>query len=416
MKKCILPVLIAALLSCSNAPPADTGQDWPRWRGPNGDGISKEMDWNPQALTGGPKVLWSRDIGSGYSNVIIQSNRLYTMGLTKDGPTFYCLDASSGRVIWRRTLSSSIQEPQSTPVIDGDRVYGLQKDGLIFCLRAMNGAVIWEKDLRKDFNLFAPNCGWATSPVVDGSLLLVNANTAEMALDKATGDLKWTIPDKNSEWGSYATPVLSDFNGTRYALFFGPSTLNAVEVTTGKKMWSFAHMDPTHVVADPIVLGSRVFIQVTCSCTLLETAGVAPEVLWSNSELDTCMPAAVLVSGYLFGTHLPYNFTSRSSWSNLAQDDWPLRCIDWKTGDVMWEKKMKHATLAAADGKLLVLETDGILHIVEATSASYRELSSADVLKGAKKPRIFGSPPVLYGGKVYCRNFAGALLCLDLRK
>ena len=210
--------------------------------------------------------------------------------------------------------------------------------------------------------------------------------------------------------------MLGDFNGTRCALFFGPSTLNAVEVTTGKKMWSYAHTDTTHPVADPIVQGNMVFIQAVFSCTLLQTGGAVPKELWSNGELDTCMPAAVLVNEYLFGAHWPYSFTSRSSWSALAQDDWPLRCIDWKTGDVMWEKKMKHASLTAADKKLLVLEIDGTLHIVEATPASYRELSSADVLKGAKKPRIFGSPPVLYGGKVYCRNFAGALLCIDMRE
>ena len=60
----------------------------------------------------------------------------------------------------------------------------------------MNGAILWKKDLKKDFNVPDPYSGWATSPVVDGSLLLLNANTAEMALDKETGDTKWTITDK----------------------------------------------------------------------------------------------------------------------------------------------------------------------------------------------------------------------------
>ena len=294
MKKFSLLVLIAALLSCSNTPPADTGYNWPRWRGPNGDGVSKETDWNPQALAGGPKVLWNRDIGPGYSNVVIQSNRLYTIGRTKDGPTLYCLNASTGRVVWRRTLSSSIQPPQSIPAIDWDRVYGLEKDGLLVCLRAVTGTILWKKDLKKDLNVPDPYSGWATSPVVDGSLLLLNANTAEMALDKETGDLKWTIPDKSGSgsWGSYATPVVSDFNGRRCALFFGPSTLNAVEVTTGKIVWSYTHTDAIHPVADPIVQGNMVFIQGTYSCTLLETRGAVPKELWSNAELDTCMPAA----------------------------------------------------------------------------------------------------------------------------
>ena len=53
--------------------------DWPRWRGPNGDGISLETDWDPEALSGGPKILWKVNVGWGHSNVAIQDNRLYTM-------------------------------------------------------------------------------------------------------------------------------------------------------------------------------------------------------------------------------------------------------------------------------------------------------------------------------------------------
>ena len=118
----------------------------------------------------------------------------------------------------------------------------------------------------------------------------------------------------------------------------------------------------------------------------------------------------------LFGTHCPNSFAYYSSWGSYAQDGWPLRCIEWKTGSVMWEKKMKHATLMAADDKLFILETDGTLRIANATASSYEELSSADVLEGANKSRIFASPPVLYRGRVYCRNFAGDLVCIDMRK
>jgi len=118
----------------------------------------------------------------------------------------------------------------------------------------------------------------------------------------------------------------------------------------------------------------------------------------------------------LFGTHCPNSLTNSSTWGAFAQDGWPLRCIEWKTGSVMWEKKMKHATLMAADDKLFILEIDGTLRIANATASSYEELSSADVLEGANKSRIFASPPVLYRGRVYCRNFAGDLVCIDMRK
>jgi hypothetical protein len=77
---------------------------------------------------------------------------------------------------------------------------------------------------------------------------------------------------------------------------------------------------------------------------------------------------------------------------------------------------MKPVSLTASDDKLIMLEMNGTLHIAEASSSMYTELSSADVMDGEDKRRIFATPPVLYGGKIYCRNFYGDLVCIDVRK
>jgi outer membrane protein assembly factor BamB len=82
----------------------------------------------------------------------------------------------------------------------------------------------------------------------------------------------------------------------------------------------------------------------------------------------------------------------------------------------MWEKEMKMASLIAADGKIIILEEDGTLHIAEATPSSYQELSSGDVLEGEQKSRKFYTPPVLYKGKIYVRNWIGDLVCIDVNK
>ena len=82
----------------------------------------------------------------------------------------------------------------------------------------------------------------------------------------------------------------------------------------------------------------------------------------------------------------------------------------------MWEKSMKTVSLTAADGKLIMLELNGTLRIAEASSSKFTEISSADVLGGAEKPRIFATHPVLCGGKIYCRNYAGDLICIDVSK
>ena len=97
----IITCIFLTFFTYYNGFSGDTAYDWPRWRGPNGDGISMETDWNPEALAGGPKILWKADIGSGYSNVAIEDNRLYTMGRKEGKNQVLCLNAKTGRKIWR---------------------------------------------------------------------------------------------------------------------------------------------------------------------------------------------------------------------------------------------------------------------------------------------------------------------------
>ena len=106
------------------------------------------------------------------------------------------------------------------------------------------------------------------------------------------------------------------------------------------------------------------------------------------------------------------------AWSTYAETVVPIRCVELATGKVMWEsaQKMQFTSVCCAAGKLILLELGGTLHIVEASPVEYREISSADVLGGADRPRRFAVPPVLCGGRIYCRNYAGDLVCIDVSK
>jgi len=422
---CLL-LLIATILAIPGYGqniPHNSGYNWPCWRGQNGDGISKETMWNPRALAGGLKIAWTADIGTGYSNIVIHSDRVYAMGNTgKYGEklTFSCLAAGTGKMMWRRYYDAEFLDPMSTPTTDGERIYGLAADGKLRCLWAANGKQLWEKDLRGDFDARSTTHGWATSPVIEGDLLLLNANTAAIALDKKTGKLKWSVADKvpPGSWGSYATAMVVDLQGMRCAVFLGPSTLSAVEVETGRKLWSYLHKDRQHAISDPLAFDNQVFFQLIDSCALLQSDEVEPHVLWNTASLcNASMPTPVLVDGYLYGSHWPREYyVMDKDWTTLRRLDLPFRCVKWKTGEVMWEQSMKDVSLTAANGKLLMLEVTGTLHIAEASPSSYQELSSADVLMGASRPRIFAVPPVLCNGRIYCRNYAGDLICIDMSK
>ncbi len=388
--------------------------EWPRWRGPNGDGISNETNWDPEALARGPKILWKVDIGIGYSNVAIKNNRLYTIGQICGENIVFCLNAETGEEIWRHSFESFIY-PQATPTIDGKYVYALSKEGILLCLKAKNGKVRWERDLISEYDVTRPTYGFGGSPVIEGDLVILNLNLSGIAFEKNNGKKVWIsekyhpskICPQSKDLASYATPVMFNWEGKRSALMYYCTGLYSVDVQTGKQLWYFEFMTPGANAADPIFFENKVFISTGWSfarCALLEITGNEPKVVWENENMRNEFSACVYIDGYLYG--------SDGDHGTLC----PFRCIDVKTGDVMWEKEMKMASLIAADGKLIILEEDGTLHIAEVTPLSYEEISSGDVFGGEKKPRLFYTPPVLYKGKIYSRNLADDLICIDVSK
>jgi outer membrane protein assembly factor BamB len=392
--------------------------EWPRWRGPNGDGISNETNWDPEALSGGPKILWKVDLGRGHSNVAIKDNRLYTMGLKDNRFTVYCLNAETGEEIWQR-VTELRGDPQSTPTIDGKYVYALDKDGILLCLKAKNGRIKWQKDLVREYKTERIPYGFSGSPVIVDDLIILNVNTAGIAINKNTGDRVWSSPrhtDKKNSQGYHATPVIYENGGKRYALILSGTGLFSVEAATGKKQWYYEFFNAhTANVADPELFQNKVFLRgpyLTDKNVLIDISGKETQVLWQNKNLRADIGTCVLLDGYLYGSD-GISVSGGGPFNNLL-----LRCIDFKTGEVIWEEDKMKGTIAltAADGKLIMIESNGTLYIAEATPSSYKEISSCDVLEGEQKTRRFWTPPVLYKGKIYCRNYAGDLVCLDVSK
>jgi outer membrane protein assembly factor BamB len=400
--------------------------DWPRWRGPNGDGISMDTDWNPEALAGGPKILWKVDVGGSHSNVAIKDNRLYTMGNKGKENIVYCLNAKTGKEIWRHSFERST-DFQSTPTIEGEYVYALSSSGILFCLNIKNGKIRWKKDLVSEYDVIRPFYGFAGAPVVEGDLLILTANNSGVALDKKTGEIVWGSdkpPEKIHEnvgfttGTDYATPVLYDYEEKRYAVISSWEGIHSVEVETGKVLWLYEwELYSGHQVADPLIFDNKVFITQywkKLGCVLLDIAKGEPKVLWKNQNMSSNISSPVMIDGYIYGVEggPEVGFSI-------------LRCLDVETGEVMWEEDLKTmensrgpktVSLMAADGKLIILEEEGTLRIAEATPLSYNEISSGDVLEGERKFKKFWTYPVLCMGKIYCRNYFGDLVCIDVSK
>jgi len=381
--------------------------DWPRWRGPSGDGISMETGWNPKALSEDPKILWKTNVGLGYSNVTIKDGRLYTMGLRGRTTIIFSLNAETGEEIWQYSFED-FRDPQSTPTIDGKYLYVLSSKGILFRLKIKNGKLQWERDLVDEFEAPQARFGFATSPVIEEDLVILNVKTC-IALNKKNGDKVWVsevheIPLYDDY---YATPVIHEFDGRRCALIFSGRGLFSVDVMTGEKIWYYEwKITGSPNCVDPIAVDNKIYTSSAAmgGCVCLEIIDGEPSVLWKNSNMNNAWSTSVLIDDYLYGCDGYVYPVSR------------FGCLDFNTGSVMWTEKMREASAISAGGKLIILGEDGTLRIAKATPESYQEISHCDVLEGEEKGRKFWTIPVLCNGKIYCRNYFGDLICIDVSK
>ena len=400
--------ILAPAFAGGSADADDPG--WPCWRGPNHDGVSAETDWDPTALDGGPKLLWSKNVGIGHSSVAIRDDVLYTMGSDEHGNYIFCMDAYTGEENWRTPVEGS--ELNSTPAIDGASLYCMSDRGVVYCLNRKNGKIKWQRDLVNKLQAEKIPYGFNSCPLVEGDLVILNANTYGIALDKKTGKLMWgSAPHEKcrNNQGYHATPVLYDFQDQKQLLMLGADGLTSIEPGTGERLWYYEWYNYfTAKVADPEPYDGKVFLRANYrlnSCLLLDISGSEPKLLWENQNMRNDIGTCVRVDRYLYGSD---GFQGRLS----------LRCVDFFTGELMWEQAMHRGgtvAVAAAGDKLLVLEDDGNLRIAEATPEAYKEISSCRI-PSESGVNQWWTPPVLYCGRIYCRNYSGDLVCIDVSK
>jgi outer membrane protein assembly factor BamB len=392
-------VSVAALaLITSGATPA-TAADWFRWRGPDLNGISQETGWQSKWPAQGPKQLWKASVGTGFCSFSVSGSRVYTMGNSADTDTVFCLDANSGKTLWKYSYPCPLDAknfeggPAATPTVAGDRVYTYSRKGDLFCLGAADGKVIWSKNLNRDLGIEMPNWGSASSALVEGSLVILNAGGSGAAFDKLTGKVAWT---SGKTAGGYATAVPFNAGSDRCLAVLASRALVAVQAADGRELWRYPWKTDYDVnAADPIIDGDRVFISsgYNHGGALLKLNGSQPVKVWENKNMRNHFNSCVLWRDHLYGP-----------------DESELRCLAFDTGQVKWKyPQFGKGSLVLADAKLVGLSEKGELIIAEATPDAFKPISRAQVLTGK-----CWTAPVLSNGHIYCRNARGDVVCLDV--
>ena len=193
-----MAIFVPAMLGQETSP--SKSQDWSTIRGPAWNGKSLENGIAEHWPREGPPVLWTRQLGQGYSAFIAWDHFVATQYQDLAGQYVVCLSANTGATKWRYHYGWAYDPagvypgPRSTPVYDNGFVYFTSPTGLVGCLKADSGKLVWSIELERTFEVKVPGFGYSCSPIVLGNkiLLPVGARDASMvALDKSTGFVHW---------------------------------------------------------------------------------------------------------------------------------------------------------------------------------------------------------------------------------
>jgi len=390
---------------------------------------------------GGPPIVWQTQIGTGYAAPAISAGQLYHFGRFDDNARLTCLDAQSGKEVWKAEYATDYEDmlgynngPRATPVVDGNRIYTFGAEGVLQCVRAADGKTIWRKDTMRDYHVVKNFFGVGSTPLVWNELLIVNIGgsppdspadvytarghvesngSAVVAFDKMTGMERWRTGD---DLASYASPIISKIGGRDVLLMFARGGLLAIDPGKGETIAHFpwrARLMESVNASTPIVVNDEVFISETyeLGSALVRFTGTAFEEVWSdrgrrrNRVMALHWNTPIEHGGYIFGS------------SGYHAPDAELKCVDWKTGEVKWsEPDMGRSSLLLVEGTFVCLSEDGALRLLRATPERYTELAKWELETADGAPLLTypaWAAPALAHGLLYVQG-ADRLVCMRL--
>ena len=374
---------------------AQTGGEWPQWRGANRDGISKETGLLKQWPEGGPPLVWKASgAGGGYSSFAISKGRLYTMGLRGDREFIIAFDIANGKEVWATPHGKAFRNdrgdgPRGTPTLDGDRLYALGGAGDLSSLDLKTGKVVWTMNVLSKFGGENIKWGISESPLVIGDKVLVNAGgpgASIVALKKTDGTLIWK---SQSDEAGYSSAIPVEIGGATQVVFFTGNRALGLDVSDGKLLWEYKRpSNDVANVATPVVRANRVFISSDYGTggglVEIKADGKAQEVYFTK-EMRNHHATSILIGDHLYG------FSSSI-----------LTAMRFDTGVVAWrDRSVGKGSLTYADGNLYAFSENGVVGLVEATPTGYVEKGRFRIQQGSLPT---WTHPVVAGGRLYLRD------------
>jgi outer membrane protein assembly factor BamB len=410
--------------------------DWPQWQGPDRTAHSKETGLLKEWPKDGPPLVWrTNGIGKGMGGIAVSRGRIYTTGDDNDAMAWlFALNESDAKLVWKSQIGRGGNPgnifkpwgPRSTTTIDGDRLYVLSQQGDLVCF-TLEGKEVWRVNYVKDFAGIMPVWGFSESPLVDGDKIICTPGAEDatlMAIEKATGKPLWKCAVPEGPTGdrgflgrsgaAYASVIAIDFQGERQYVQLTATTLVGVAAKDGKLLWRYNKASTTHRIncSTPIYHDGKVFAASAydgggglVKLNKDGNGGVNAEEVWFSRKMQNHHGGVILVDGCLYG-------------ANGGTGGGDLVCLDFKTGNVLWdgreipERPASKGSTLFADGRLYYRTEKGTMLLIEPSPKEYLERGRFEQPDRTKEPAW--THPVIANGKLYIRD-QETLFCYDVK-
>jgi outer membrane protein assembly factor BamB len=390
-------------------------EDWTTWGGKNRDFIVNTAGLADSWPAAGPKKLWTRPLGDGYSSIAVENGILYTAFRRSGAEVVTAIDAAIGKTLWESgyqiKFTNSFREkvgpgPYAMPQIIGDRVVTASAVGTVHSLDKKTGRIMWTRDLYHEFDGTPLEFGYACHalPYKDTLIFLSGGDgDGAVALRQSDGATVW----KSLKFANgYSSPILINVDGETQAVGLGGKSVFGFDPENGRLLWSHPHETQYNLNISTPVWGPGNLLFVASAYGVggrvieLHQSGGTTSVkeLWYDPHLELHWGTAIQRDGWLY-------FVSGYNGPAL------LNAVEMKTGKIAWRQRgFAKAELLFADGKFILADEDGTLALLRMSPEKPDVLAKAQILES-----IAWSVPTLVGTHLYLRDRKN-LVALDLGK
>ena len=387
--------------------------DWPQWGGPHRDFKSSTTGLASSWPATGPRRLWQRELGEGFSAIAAEGGKLFTMYRKGEQEIVIALDAATGKTMWEYGYPAPFYKeqdmsngtgPHATPLVTGAYVFTTGVTGKLHCLNKQNGRLVWAHDLFKEYNGTVRVNGYSCSPLAYKNTVIVmvgGQGRALMAFNQKDGAVVWQKQDyKNST----SSPILVNVDGQEQLIAFMFSDIIGIEPNNGDLLWSHPHQTEFGLNTSTPVWGEDNLLFVSSAygggsrVLKLTRSGDKTTVqeVWAHGLMRVHFGNCVRVGEMVFGSSGDFGPA-------------PFMAINVKTGKIMWrDRSMARASIIYADGRFILLDEDGKLALATPTPEGLKLQCKTELLQG-----LAWTAPTLMGTKLYVRD-RKMILALEL--